>query len=59
MLLTLMMGNLAGATITFDIDMDTAFVCKNGQDREVSFPKQLIAEVKNGAEFGRCAHLDG
>ncbi|WP_295802636.1 hypothetical protein [uncultured Microbulbifer sp.] len=53
-----MMGNLAGATITFDIDMNSAFVCKNGQDREVSFPKQLIAEVKAGAEFGRCAHLN-
>ncbi|AOS96352.1 hypothetical protein AUP74_00885 [Microbulbifer aggregans] len=53
-----MMGNLAGATITFDIDMDTAFVCKDGQDREVSFPKQLIAEVQGGAEFGRCAHLN-
>ncbi|MCK7598041.1 hypothetical protein M0G74_12230 [Microbulbifer sp. CAU 1566] len=53
-----MMGNLAGATITFDIDMDTAFVCKDGRDREVSFPKQLIAEVKGGAEFGRCAHLN-
>jgi hypothetical protein len=53
-----MMAGLAGATITFDVDMNKAFVCKDGVDQEVSFPKQLIAEVKAGAEFGRCAHLN-
>ncbi|MCA0900288.1 MULTISPECIES: zinc metalloprotease [Microbulbifer] len=53
-----MMANLAGATITFAVDMETAFVCDGGEDREVKFPNQLIAEIKDGAEFGRCAHLN-
>ncbi|WP_026375805.1 carboxypeptidase-like regulatory domain-containing protein [Aestuariibacter salexigens] len=53
-----MMGNLAGAVISIDIDIDKAFVCDKGQDRELSFPKQVLKAVEKGAEFGRCAHLN-
>ncbi len=51
-------GGLAGAQVTFDIDMNKAFVCENGVDMELSFPKQVVQAVKQGAEFGRCAHLN-
>ncbi len=54
-----LLGGLAGAQITFDVDMDKAYVCKNGVDQELSFPKQVVQAVtKDGAEFGRCDHLN-
>ncbi|WP_338593243.1 hypothetical protein VXM60_09795 [Shewanella khirikhana] len=53
-----MMGGLAGATITFAVDQNKAFVCDNGTDRELSFPKQVVQAVQAGAEFGRCAHIN-
>lgn len=53
-----MMGNIAGATIAIDVDMNKAFVCENGKDVELSFPKQVVAAVGKGAKFGRCAHLN-
>ncbi|WP_100643676.1 hypothetical protein [Alteromonas facilis] len=51
-------GGLAGAQITFDVNMNKAFVCENGVDKELGFPKQVVSAVEKGAEFGRCAHLD-
>ncbi|QYJ77031.1 hypothetical protein [Shewanella sp. FJAT-52076] len=53
-----MMGGLAGATISFAVDQNKAFVCDNGTDRELSFPKQVVQAVQAGAEFGRCAHIN-
>ncbi|MFC6440826.1 hypothetical protein [Bowmanella sp. JS7-9] len=50
-------GGYAGAEVTFDVDMTKAYVCKDGQDMQLSFPKQVVAAVQKGAEFGRCAHL--
>ena len=41
-----------------DVDANKAFVCDKGSDVELSFPKQVVAAVKKGAEFGRCAHLN-
>ncbi|WP_105214583.1 hypothetical protein [Pseudoalteromonas sp. T1lg22] len=53
-----MMANLAGAAISIEINANKAFVCKDSVNQELSFPKQVMAAVKNGAEFGRCEHLD-
>lgn len=49
-------GGYAGAEITFDVNMNKAFVCKDGVDQELSFPKQVVEAVQKGALFGRCAH---
>ncbi|QCZ93293.1 carboxypeptidase-like regulatory domain-containing protein [Salinimonas iocasae] len=52
-------GGYAGAQITFDVDMDKAYVCQNGTDQMLSFPKQVVQAVTNhGAQFGRCDHLN-
>ncbi|MFY8273462.1 hypothetical protein AAEU32_05000 [Pseudoalteromonas sp. SSDWG2] len=53
-----MMAGLAGAIVSIEIDANKAFVCKDGTNQELSFPKQVIAAVKAGAEFGRCEHLE-
>ncbi|GAB1048052.1 MAG: hypothetical protein WAqPseu_23020 [Shewanella algae] len=53
-----MMGGIAGAVLSIDVDLNKAFVCRDGQDVQLSFPKQVVAAVKDGAEFGRCAHLN-
>jgi hypothetical protein len=34
------------------------FVCKDGQDVQVGFPNGMIDALQDGAEFGRCAHID-
>ncbi|MCG9711071.1 hypothetical protein L1D46_20075 [Pseudoalteromonas sp. Isolate3] len=52
------MAGVAGLTLSIEVDANKAFVCDNGRDRELSFPKQVVEAVKLGAEFGRCAHLD-
>ncbi|WP_206483754.1 hypothetical protein [Thalassotalea sp. G2M2-11] len=53
-----MMAGIAGAVLTIDVDANKAFVCDNGVDMELSFPKQVVEAVKKGAEFGRCAHIN-
>lgn len=53
-----MMAGIAGAVLSIEIDANKAFVCDNGNDYELSFPKQVVNAVKKGAEFGRCAHID-
>lgn len=50
-------GGYAGAEVTFDVNMNKAFVCKDGVDQELRFPKQVLAAVEQGAAFGRCGHL--
>ncbi|MEW6981932.1 hypothetical protein AAD001_04685 [Colwelliaceae bacterium 6471] len=53
-----MMAGVAGLTVSIDVDANKAFVCDNGVDMELSFPKQVVAAIKKGADFGRCAHID-
>ncbi|WP_448569220.1 hypothetical protein [Thalassotalea ganghwensis] len=53
-----MMGGLAGIQLSIEIDANKAFVCDNGVDMELSFPKQVVEAVKKGADFGRCAHIN-
>jgi hypothetical protein len=52
------MAGIAGAVLSIEIDANKAFVCDNGRDRELSFPKQVVDAVSAGAEFGRCAHIN-
>ena len=51
-------GGMAGAVMTWHIDIDQLFVCKDGVDVQTGFPNGLVEEMQAGAEFGRCAHLD-
>lgn len=53
-----MMAGIAGATVSIEVDANKAFVCKDGQDMELSFPKQVVEAIKKGADFGRCAHIN-
>ncbi|MEO2282061.1 hypothetical protein [Pseudoalteromonas pernae] len=55
-----MMAGIVGlpTPLTIEIDANKAFVCRYGMNEELSFPKQVIEAVKNGAEFGRCEHLE-
>ncbi len=53
-----MMGGIAGAMLTVEVDMDRAFVCDNGMDVELPFPHKVIEAVERGAQFGRCAFID-
>lgn len=52
-----MMAGIAGLTLSIEVDANKAFVCDNGTDYELSFPKQVVKAVEKGAEFGRCAHI--
>ncbi|MGI2258957.1 hypothetical protein [Shewanella sp. GXUN23E] len=51
-----LMGGLPGSVFTWLLDMEKAFVCRDGRDLQVSFPNQLIKQVKRGALLGRCNH---
>ncbi|MEW6990824.1 hypothetical protein AADZ91_09055 [Colwelliaceae bacterium 6441] len=53
-----MMAGIAGALLSIEVDANKAYVCDNGVDIELSFPKQVMAAVKKGADFGRCAHIN-
>lgn len=53
-----MMAGIAGLVVSIEVDANKAYVCDNGVDMELSFPKQVVAAVKKGAEFGRCAHIN-
>jgi hypothetical protein len=52
-----MMAGIAGLILSIEVDANKAFVCDNGTDYELSFPKQVVKAVEKGAEFGRCAHI--
>jgi hypothetical protein len=51
-------GGIAGATFSWHIDLDQVFVCEDGRDIQTGFPNGLVNALKQGAEFGRCAHID-
>ncbi|MCH1930633.1 hypothetical protein L9G16_10600 [Shewanella sp. A25] len=55
-----MMAGIVGlpTPLTIDINANKAFVCSNGVDQELAFPKQVVEAVNAGAEFGRCAHVN-
>jgi len=51
-------GGIAGAQMSWHINIDQLFVCKDGMDVQTGFPNGLVEELQAGAEFGRCAHID-
>jgi hypothetical protein len=53
-----MVGGLAGATMSWHVDMNEVYVCRNGKSLKTSFPEGLRLQLRQGAEFGRCEFLD-
>jgi len=53
-----MVGGIPGYPMTWYVDMKKAFVCRGGASREVSFPEEFVEQVKQGAQMGRCEHLN-
>jgi hypothetical protein len=53
-----MVGGLAGAMMSWHVDMNEVYVCRNGKSVKTSFPEGLRAQLGQGAEFGRCEFLD-
>ena len=52
-----MIGGIAGAPVTWHVDLHKVFVCDNGRSTPVSFPEQAVDKVRAGARLGRCEHL--
>lgn len=52
-------GTLNGRGVSWRIDMDQVYVCEDGVSVQAGFPNGLIDKIAEGAEFGRCEHLDG
>jgi len=55
---TEVVGGLAGATYTWLVNLDQVYVCENGVSVQTGFPNGLFEKLAEGAEFGRCEHLD-
>jgi hypothetical protein len=53
---TEMIGGVAGMAMTWYVDMQKAFVCKNGKSLETNFPEGFVDSIKRGAVMGRCEH---
>ncbi len=53
-----LVGGLAGAQMSWYVDMSEVFVCEDGKDVSTTFPDGLVNKVQNGAEIGRCAFID-
>ena len=51
-----MVGGIAGALISYHVDMSEVYVCEKGASVKTSFPNGLISKVSAGAKFGRCEH---
>jgi hypothetical protein len=52
------MGGLAGAELSWLVEMSNVYVCRNGVSTPTTFPDGLRAEVAGGAQFGRCEFID-
>ena len=49
---------IVGATYSWHINMDQVYVCENGVSVQTGFPNGLFDKLAEGAEFGRCEHID-
>lgn len=52
-----MIGNIAGISASWYVDLNQVFVCSNGVSMQTGFPSGFIDAVKAGAKPGRCEHL--
>jgi len=50
-------AGIAGVAMTWLIEADQVYVCKDGKSVMTGFPAGLRAMVKQGAQFGRCEFL--
>lgn len=53
-----LIGGLAGAMISFHIDMEEVFVCMDGVSMRTPFPTGTVDAVAEGAELGRCEFIE-
>jgi len=53
-----LMGGLAGAQMSWFVDITKVFVCEDGHSVQTPFPEGTIEHLNNGAEFGRCEFID-
>lgn len=53
-----LVGGVAGLGFAWHVDLQEVFVCKKGKSVSTNFPEGVINAVRQGAEFGRCEHLD-
>ena len=51
-------GGIAGASFSWFVSIDQVFVCEDGRSVQTGFPNGLFDKLAEGAEFGRCEHLD-
>lgn len=52
-----LIGNVAGALISWYVDMQQVYVCNGGVSQQVGFPGGLRDAVAAGAEVGRCEFI--
>lgn len=55
---TEMVGGIAGATYSWHVNLDQVYVCEDGVSVQTGFPNGLFDKLAEGAEFGRCEHID-
>jgi hypothetical protein len=53
-----LVGGLAGAQVSWYVDMTKVFVCKDGRSVQTPFPEGMVKHLENGAAFGRCEFID-
>jgi len=53
-----LVGGLAGAQMSWYVDMTKVFVCEDGQSVQTAFPDEMLEHLQAGAEFGRCEFID-
>jgi len=51
-------GGIVGAQYTWKIDLDQVYVCEHGVSNQTGFSNGLFEKVAEGAEFGRCEHIE-
>ena len=53
-----LVGGPAGADAAYYVNINQVYVCQNGASVQTGFPNGMFAKLAQGAEFGRCEHLD-
>lgn len=52
-------GGIAGSAFSWLIEVDQVYVCEDGESVQTGFPNGLRDKIADGAQLGRCEHLDG
>jgi hypothetical protein len=51
-------GGMPGVAFSWLVEMGQVYVCERGKSMPIDFPNGLRAKLAQGAQFGRCQHLD-